>query len=81
MNIPDRDSASCPAKRGPSARPIPYPHPRQSPHHHHTDALGHSSTVHTDTAGRALLTEDAVVNLAGAAYDANSNRILTTEIK
>jgi RHS repeat-associated protein len=44
-----------------------------------TDALGHSTTHYTDGAGRTLLTADALGNLAGAAYDANSNRVITRD--
>jgi RHS repeat-associated protein len=44
-----------------------------------TDALGHSSTHYTDGAGRTLLTQDPAGNLAGAAYDANSNRVITRD--
>jgi YD repeat-containing protein len=44
-----------------------------------TDALGHSTTHFTDGAGRTLLTQDPAGNLAGAAYDANSNRVITRD--
>jgi RHS repeat-associated protein len=41
-----------------------------------TDALGNSTTHYTDGAGRTLLTRDPAGNFAGAAYDANSNRVI-----
>jgi RHS repeat-associated protein len=43
------------------------------------DALGHTTTSYADGAGRTLLTADARGNLAGAAYDANSNRVISRD--
>lgn len=44
-----------------------------------TDALGHATTTYSDGAGRTLLMEDAAGFLSGAAYDANSNRVISRD--